>query len=390
MNNNKVGLVLSGGGAKGAYQAGVIRALHELEVPIYVISGASIGALNGAIIASSTNLAQAHERLQKLWGYLAKNSPIKMKDANYFKIASSLVTLLIASGLTPTFLITKILIRSRGASDFNQFLENGIARDETLHKLMDQYLDVTALKNGLPLYVSAYESDGALMDAFNYVVSEFFNVANKQSEFFHVQSMPDNEMKNVLLASASLPLIFRAKQVDDKDYRDGGLGGADTNQGNTPIQPLIDCGCSHIIVTHLSDGALWSRHDFPQCQIIEIRPQNDTISKNGLFSDLMGFDNTRIPQWIEQGYQDALICVGDVLKHLRQEQARVESIQNCQQAEENGHAMDKKRRQTMRSLSNVDSNRDAINPAQTHPRLPSSISVDTKKAVLNKLLNKPQ
>lgn len=52
MLKNKIGLVLSGGGAKGAYQVGVVRALAEMNIKIGAISGASIGALNGAIIAS--------------------------------------------------------------------------------------------------------------------------------------------------------------------------------------------------------------------------------------------------------------------------------------------------------------------------------------------------
>ncbi|EIO19471.1 hypothetical protein ECPA31_1421, partial [Escherichia coli PA31] len=49
----KTGLVLSGGGAVGAYQAGVVKALAECGTQISMVSGASIGAFNGAIIAAS-------------------------------------------------------------------------------------------------------------------------------------------------------------------------------------------------------------------------------------------------------------------------------------------------------------------------------------------------
>lgn len=48
----KTGLVLSGGGAVGAYQAGVVKALAECGTQISMVSGASIGAFNGAIIAA--------------------------------------------------------------------------------------------------------------------------------------------------------------------------------------------------------------------------------------------------------------------------------------------------------------------------------------------------
>ena len=47
----KVGLVLSGGGAKGAYQVGVCKALAELGTQVDMIAGASIGALNGGVLA---------------------------------------------------------------------------------------------------------------------------------------------------------------------------------------------------------------------------------------------------------------------------------------------------------------------------------------------------
>ena len=50
---SKLGLVLSGGGAKGAYHVGVIKALYELGIQIDMLSGASIGALNGAVLLSA-------------------------------------------------------------------------------------------------------------------------------------------------------------------------------------------------------------------------------------------------------------------------------------------------------------------------------------------------
>ena len=59
----KLGLALSGGGAIGAYEAGVVKALAESGTDVHMVSGASIGALNGAIIASSSGLSQAAERM---------------------------------------------------------------------------------------------------------------------------------------------------------------------------------------------------------------------------------------------------------------------------------------------------------------------------------------
>ena len=54
----KTGLVLSGGGAKGAYQVGVLKALHELGANVDMVAGASMGALNGAVLASATSVPE--------------------------------------------------------------------------------------------------------------------------------------------------------------------------------------------------------------------------------------------------------------------------------------------------------------------------------------------
>ena len=68
----KTGLVLSGGGAVGAYQAGVVKALAECGTQISMVSGASIGAFNGAIIAASPDLSEAYawRRSGIIWGII--------------------------------------------------------------------------------------------------------------------------------------------------------------------------------------------------------------------------------------------------------------------------------------------------------------------------------
>ena len=69
------GLVLSGGGAKGAYQVGVVKAIAERGIPISAISGTSIGAINGALLASSSSLAAGAEQLDKVWRGIVQRTP---------------------------------------------------------------------------------------------------------------------------------------------------------------------------------------------------------------------------------------------------------------------------------------------------------------------------
>lgn len=320
----KVGLVLSGGGAKGAYQVGVLKALRELGTRIDAVSGASIGALNGGILASAPSLDVAIERLEELWGRLSKSSPLSLKMPGY-------VSLLVAAGLRMNG-APAILAAAHGAKrlaqrfdvEFPEWLngwEDGFLDDKPLQQLMDEFLVSKDLQRGLPLYVSLYESLGGLEDIARALCAELGFGDTPHSKFFHVQSIADEEeQKRILLASAALPLLFKSRRHDGRSWSDGGQGGWQTMQGNTPITPLLEAGCNLVIVTHLSDGSVWSRQQFPDATILEIRPSKSLARANGPLAgarDLLGFDGEKIPSWIEQGYQDTLQCVGRVLNAQR-------------------------------------------------------------------------
>ena len=72
----KPALVLSGGGARGAYQVGVLKAISELHAkdahnPFSIISGTSAGAINGvALAASANNFRLAVKKVERIWGSL--------------------------------------------------------------------------------------------------------------------------------------------------------------------------------------------------------------------------------------------------------------------------------------------------------------------------------
>ncbi len=87
----KTGLVLSGGGAVGAYQAGVVKALAECGTQISMVSGASIGAFNGAIIAASPDLSEAAVRPEALWDHLGNNQVLSVNRLVYFSLLKKIV-----------------------------------------------------------------------------------------------------------------------------------------------------------------------------------------------------------------------------------------------------------------------------------------------------------
>ena len=84
----RVGLVLGGGGAKGAAHVGVLKALEELHIPVDCIVGTSMGALVGGIYASGNTAAQVDERVRAIdWSEtlaftaLREQSPMRRKQA---------------------------------------------------------------------------------------------------------------------------------------------------------------------------------------------------------------------------------------------------------------------------------------------------------------------
>ncbi len=89
-SKTKLGLVLSGGGAKGAYEVGVIRALAELGIEPEVISGASVGALNGAFVSAAPSMSDAALQLEALWCGLNNDNMLKLRQssAHYIGIAA--------------------------------------------------------------------------------------------------------------------------------------------------------------------------------------------------------------------------------------------------------------------------------------------------------------
>lgn len=333
-----VGLVLSGGGAKGAYQVGVVKALVSLGARVDAIAGASIGALNGAILASAPSLQEGVERLETLWNTLAHSPPLAPNYPAYIGLLQAASLRLHGFDLLLRLneMAHKIGLKTPIAQNV---LEKGLLSSSPLHRLMEEYFDADALARGLPLYVSIFKSSGAITDVLRFIAAESGLFDSPPSEFLHIQSLPQSQQREALLASAAIPMLFEGRSVNGSIYRDGGIGGAKTMQGNTPITPLLQAGIKTVIVTHLFDGSLWSRHDFPDATILEIRPQSP-INRDGGAKDLLGFNPHKIPSWIEQGYRDTTHCVGRVIDAMSARHTLHASEANLQASEQRFEPLD--------------------------------------------------
>ena len=317
-----VGLVLSGGGAKGAYQAGVLRALNDMNVSVGAISGASIGALNGAIVAAARTQETAARHLQELWSELAQISPLCIGrgslrvPAYLVMLASFGAPIAGMAGWAGRMMMSPIfqsLLKTAGIHLTNEMVNGeGLLSNEKIRYLIDHYLPDEGLPNRLPLYVSVYPTEDVGRDLLRIIGASWGIGDTEESEFLHIQSLPSADQKRALLASAALPMLYSYEEIEGTRYTDGGQGGWREVQGNTPITPLLKAGYEHVVVTHLEDGSFWNRHQFPSASVIEIRPAGKGISRKGGVRDVLGFDNELIPSWMEQGYEDTMACVGQI------------------------------------------------------------------------------
>ena len=71
------------------------------------------------------------------------------------------------------------------------------------------------------------------------------NMQKRCAEYYELNNMPKAEIRDVLLASSALPLVYGKIEMNGNNYRDGGL------KDNVPIAPLYGCGCTKALVVHL-------------------------------------------------------------------------------------------------------------------------------------------
>jgi len=212
----RVVLVLQGGGALGAYQAGVYQALHENGLTPDWVVGTSIGAINAALIAGNRRDVRL-DRLRAFWDTVAHPDLVDMRQVpdNLRLLATRLTTL-------DTF--------TRGASGFfrprpfNPFAmglpvppeEASFYSTAELGQTLDRLVDFQHLNghNGIRLTVSAVKvTCGTLVK---------FDSASSPIGPEHI------------MASGALPPGFAPVRVDGDLYWDGGL------YSNTPLEALLN------------------------------------------------------------------------------------------------------------------------------------------------------
>lgn len=266
----RIGLVLSGGGGKGAYELGVWKALKEMGIDRYidVFSGTSIGAFNSVLFAQDDI-----EAAEKLWNEVTME---KLVPITRFELLKKGVGLVLGS--------KSINLAKKFMNDKAE--EKTVSKDGAI-EVIKKYLDVDKVKERNKI---CYAAASELPD---------FKI-----KYFRLNDYDKETAEQMVLASASLPLIYESTEVLGKRYIDGGV------TDNTPIQPVYGEGCNIIIVVLLSKDIEVDRSLYPNASIIEIVPKNIDDS---VINGTLNLDEEAKKTRIKEGYQDTINALKPII-----------------------------------------------------------------------------
>lgn len=245
-NASPLGLVLSGGGAKGAYQAGVWKALVEMGFAerITAISGTSVGAINGTAFASIRD----PDRIRAIW-----HDRISSVVSPNFKAFSPI----------------EVLTALEQWLDGKPFPLHGILDRDSVSEILSETIPEPWPSDTPAVHATTLETHGASF-------GELDRSAYKKVRFRIDQETDSEKRIQKVLASCAIPWCYSPVEIDGKRYVDGGwnsMGGE-----NIPVQPILK---NHpeirtIVVVRCNSRDLepeeirLSRQ--PDIRIVEIRP----------------------------------------------------------------------------------------------------------------------
>lgn len=249
------GLVLQGGGTRGAYQAGAYFAFKKCHIKFNAVCGTSIGAINGLFIACGKD-----KELLNLWQTIDVGKIFNF-DANYlddlkhnrFNIKNSFKNywaILKSGGLESKGLI--------------ELVKNSISPEMVQKSKIDYGLCTVRLDRFLPKPLYIFKED-----------------------------IPNDKLFDYVMASCRLPIFKWEKSIDNHYYLDGGF------YDNTPINMLIKKGYQKIYVVELNPFLNVKRKIKGQAEIIRITPRRS-------LGGVLTLNNANLNEYIKMGYYDTL------------------------------------------------------------------------------------
>ncbi len=255
----KTALVLGGGGSRGAYEIGVWKALNELNIHADIVTGTSIGALNGCLYAQGD-----YQAAYDLW----------------YHIQATDVT---SSGLELAFSMDYFRTqKSKLAQVFKEYLS-------------EKGADITPLKNMVHRLLD-YDKLMASPIQYGIVMTCFPSLERLE---ITKDGMPRDLIEKQIIASASCFPAFPMTEINGQFYIDGGYC------DNVPVDLAIRLGAKRLIVVDLSD-------DKPTHPQISQFPNITLIKPSRSLGTILSFKKEQVHANIQLGYIDALKALGSL------------------------------------------------------------------------------
>ena len=272
---NKIGIVFGGGGGRGAYQIGVLKALDEMGLPglIKGVAGTSVGALNGAMFCAG-NLDEAIG----VWSSVSEDMILKRNDI-------------------------------RSMRSYNGWFSNS-----GLKMLIKQHVDLTAVKHSKAVFYAAasrikspetlyrYIKSHQDKNLFHKLVTDFLKGAitfTSSARYFKVGDYDIRVIEDILLASSAIPFVFPDIVIDDEVYVDGGIN------DNVPITPLYNDGFRKFLVIALNAAYEIPANKFPGAKFLKLALNEKDLLK--IVGDTFDFTAQGAQTRMRSGYED---CIG--------------------------------------------------------------------------------
>ncbi len=239
-------VVLSGGGARGAYEAGALMAIKELNLNVQGVYGTSVGALNGAFFVQGIS-----DKLYDMWQDLSFYNVVKLP---------------------------------------------GSFQTDTLYKFFSELsqggLNVSPLKSLISSYLNEKKIRKSGID-FGLVT---FDLSTFSPVEFYISQIPNGELLDYLMASANYP-IFRRWKIGKNVYIDGGI------YNNAPVSMALKKGFKKILLINASDIPIFLPKIPKNVEFLEVTP-------SGPLGNAMEFVPNEERTWEKMGYLDTLKAFG--------------------------------------------------------------------------------
>lgn len=248
-------IVLSGGGARGAYEAGVWKALRRLRISYDIVTGTSIGAINGVLMVQ-----KEFHKCMNTW-----------RNVDFSLVYDDFTT-------------------SKDKKDIYLGYINKVLQGKTETVKIEQFVeDIYKPKK---LYSSPI--------AYGIVA---YNTTTKRVVYATKENTKPDRLKDYIVASASCFPVFPIKKIDNESFIDGGY------YDNLPINLAIDLGADEIIAIDLGSVGLKKRIKNKDVRITYIEP-------NQKLESFLMFEKNVARRMIALGYNDTMKVFHKLEGHL--------------------------------------------------------------------------